>query len=385
MKTIDEQIPFVDLANQCDELAGELMPAIENVIRRAAFILGDEVNEFEEKFADYCDTDYCVSVASGTEAIHLALRANGIGPGDEVITAGNSFVATTYAISHSGAMPVLVDINDSDHNMDVDLIERAITTRTKAIVPVHLYGQPANMDAIREIAEDHGLKIVEDACQAHGSEYKGQRTGSLGDAGCFSFYPGKNLGAFGDGGAIVTNDSDVADKLRLLRNYGQREKNVHSMLAFNSRLDTIQAAVLLVKLPYLDDWNNKRRKAAGFYREQLRDTEFCLPVENEDSRHVYHLFVAKHKLRDQLIEYLKEQQIFCGVHYPAPLHRAEPYSAIRSIPRGLPVCSRLATSIFSLPMFPGIAEEQVLRVCEALKSFTPSTNGAASNGAISNQ
>ncbi len=224
MKTIHEQIPFVDLAGQSNALADEIMPAIENVIRRAAFILGEEVHEFEEKFADYCDANYCVGVASGTEALHLALRAVGVGPGDEVITAGNSFVATTYAISHAGAMPVLVDINETDHNINVELIERAITTRTKAIIPVHLYGQAATMDAIRVIADEHGLKIVEDAAQAHGAEFNGQRTGSFGDAACFSFYPGKNLGAFGDGGAVVTNDPEIAETLKLLRNYGQRKK-----------------------------------------------------------------------------------------------------------------------------------------------------------------
>jgi len=372
MKTIKQQIPFVDLANQCNELADEIMPAIESVIRRAAFILGDEVHEFEEKFADYCDTDYCVSVASGTEALHLALRAVDVGPGDEVITAGNSFVATTYAISHAGAMPVLVDVSETDHNINVDLIERAITTRTKAILPVHLYGQPCEMNAIKQIADQHNIKIVEDSCQAHGAEYNGKRAGSFGDAGCFSFYPGKNLGAFGDGGAVVTNDPEVADKLRLLRNYGQREKNVHSMLAFNSRLDTIQAAVLLAKLPYLDDWNNQRRKAATWYRQYLQDSELELLTENEDVWHVYHLFVVKHEKRDQLLSYLRDEQIFCGVHYPSPLHHAQPYAAARSIPRDIPVASELATKIFSLPMFPGISEEQVSRVSDAVKSFNTS-------------
>ena len=370
LETINQEIPFVDLAGQCEELAPEVIPAIESVIRRAAFILGDEVHEFEEKFADFCDANYCVGVASGTEAIHLALRAVGVGPGDEVITAGNSFVATTYAISHAGAMPVLVDVNASDHNINVELIERAITTRTKAIVPVHLYGQPANMDAIKQIADKHGLKIVEDSAQAHGAELGGKRMGSIGDAGCFSFYPGKNLGAFGDGGAVTTNDPEIADRLRLLRNYGQKQKNVHSVMAFNSRLDTIQAAVLLVKLPYLDDWNNQRRHAAELYHQYLEDSELILPVENDNCRHVYHLFVAKHEQRDQLVAYLKEQKIFCGIHYPMPLHHAEPYTTVRSIPRNLPVSTELAGKIFSLPMFPGITEEQIHRVSDAIKSFS---------------
>ena len=373
-ETSCEPIPFVDLASQCGELAAEVLPAIESVIRRAAFILGEEVHEFEEKFADYCNADYCVGVANGTEALHLALRAVGVGPGDEVITAGNSFVASAYAISHAGAMPVLVDVNRTDHNIDVKLIERAITSRTKAIIPVHLYGQPADMDAIRQIADDHGLKIVEDSAQGHGAEYKSRRTGSFGDAGCFSFYPGKNLGAFGDGGAVVTNDAEVAERLKLLRNYGQREKNVHSLMAFNSRLDTLQAAVLLVKLPYLDEWNNQRRKAAAWYYKYLQDSELVLPTENPDCRHVYHLFVARHERRDELMEYLKQQQIFCGIHYPRPLHHAEPYTSVRTIPRNLPVCSELANTIFSLPMFPGITEEQVIRVSEAVKSFSLSSS-----------
>lgn len=373
-ETHHEPIPFVDLANQCSELAAEVLPAIESVIRRAAFILGDEVHEFEEKFADYCNAGYCVSVASGTDALHLALRAVGVGPGDEVITAGNSFVASAYAISHAGAMPVLVDVNESDHNIDVDLIERAITTRTKAIMPVHLYGQPANMNAIRQIADRHGLKIVEDSCQAHGAEYKSKRAGSFGDAGCFSFYPGKNLGAFGDGGAVVTSNEEVANRLRMLRNYGQREKNVHSIMAYNSRLDTLQAAVLLAKLPYLDTWNNERRQAAQWYRHHLKDTELELVPEHDDVRHVYHLFVAKHELRDQLMDYLRHEKIFCGIHYPMPLHLAAPYATARSIPRNLPVTSELAKKIFSLPMFPGITEEQICRISEAVKAFTPVVN-----------
>jgi dTDP-4-amino-4,6-dideoxygalactose transaminase len=228
------------------------------------------------------------------------------------------------------------------------------------------------MAAIRKIADKHGLKLVEDSCQAHGAEYDGKRTGSFGDAGCFSFYPGKNLGAFGDGGAVVTNDPEIADQLRLLRNYGQRQKNVHSVLAFNSRLDTIQAAVLLAKLPYLDDWNNQRRRAAQWYRKHLANSELILPVEHENVRHVYHLFVVKHPSRDQLIKYLQEQNLFCGIHYPNPLHHAEPYSAIRSIPRNLPVSSSLANQIFSLPMFPGITEEQIIRVSGAIRAFSSS-------------
>jgi len=327
MKAVTVPVPFVDLKTQCNELTSEIMPAIENVIRRAAFILGAEVDEFEEKFADYCDSGYCVSVASGTDAIHLALRAVGVGPGDEVITAGNSFVATTFAISHTGATPVLVDITPADHNLNVNLIEQAISPKTKAIIPVHLYGQPGNMQAIQEIAEKHGLKIVEDSCQAHGSEYFGKRTGTLGDAGCFSFYPGKNLGAFGDGGAIVTQDPKVAE-----------------------------------------------RKAAALYHQYLADSELVLPTENEGARHVYHLFVVKHPQRKQLMEYLNQQDIFCGIHYPNPLNQATPYLDVRSAPNNLPVCTKLADEIFSLPMFPGITESQIQRVSKAIKSFDASAH-----------
>ena len=368
MKTLDQAIPFVDLASQCEEIADEVMLAMESVIRRGQFILGDEVSQFEEAFADYCDTQFCVGVANGTEAIHLALRALGIGEGDEVVTAGNSFVATALAISHAGATPVFVDVNAADHTVDVNCLEAAITEKTKAIIPVQLFGQAADMDAIQSVARQHDLRVIEDAAQAHGAEYRGRRVGSLGDAACFSFYPGKNLGAFGDAGAVVTDDPQVADKLRMLRNYGQREKNVHSMLAFNSRLDTVQAAVLNVKLAYLDAWNEQRRIAADRYRQNLPEA-YSAPVERSHNRHVYHLFVVRHERRDELIEHLKSRDIFCGIHYPLPLHFAAPYVSARTVPDNLPVCSRLARQIVSLPMFPGISEAQVQRVCEELAAF----------------
>ncbi len=268
MKTVEE-VAFVDLKTQCGELVDEVMPAVERVIRQASFIFGEEVGQFEEQFAEYCGASACVAVASGTDALHLALRQLGVGPGDEVITAANSFAATAFAIAYTGADPVFVDISAEDYNLDPELLESAVTARTRAIVPIHLYGQPAEMDVIREIAHRHDLAIVEDACQAHGATYHQQLTGTMSNAGCFSFYPGKNLGAFGDGGAIITDDLDLAARLRLARNYGQRVKNEHSMIGYNSRLDTIQAAILLVKLPYLDRWNAARQQAADWYYEAL--------------------------------------------------------------------------------------------------------------------
>ncbi|MCA9218244.1 MAG: DegT/DnrJ/EryC1/StrS family aminotransferase [Planctomycetales bacterium] len=277
-------------------------------------------------------------------------------------------ISTALAIAYSGADPVLVDIDEEDFNIDVDLIEQAITPRTKAIIPVHLYGQPAKMDRIRAIAEKHSLAIIEDSAQAHAAECNGQRTGSLGTIGCFSFYPGKNLGAFGDGGAITTNDPTIADRVRLLRNYGQVKKNEHSMLGFNCRLDTVQAAVLLVKLAHLDKWTEQRRRVAARYNELLADSDFELPIERSDAKHVYHLYVVRHPERDRFIEELAKAGIFCGIHYPNPLNRAQPFEAARTVPSGLPVCDRISKEIMSLPMYPEMTDEQIVRVAESLNA-----------------
>ncbi len=317
-------IPLLDLVAQFENIRDEATGAIQNVLQKANFILGEEVEWFEDKFADFCGAGHCVSVSSGTEALHLTLRAMEIGPGDEVITAANSFAATPFAIAHTGATPVFVDVKADDFNLDVDLLEEAITSRTKAIIPVHLYGQPADMDAIRTLAERFELKVVEDAAQAHGAIYRGQTVGTLGDAACFSFYPGKNLGAYGDGGAVVTDNSELADKLRLLRNYGQQVKNVHDSLGYNARLDTLQAAVLLVKLNYLEEWTHLRRAAADRYRDLLATSDVQLPSEKDDVRHVYHLFVIQHDRRDELLAHLKDREIYCGIHYPFPLPRGSP-------------------------------------------------------------
>jgi len=280
-------IPFVDLGTQHRELEEELLGAVASVVESSQFILGDELSAFEDEFARYCGTAHCVGVANGTDALHLSLRALDIGPGDEVITAANTFVATAFAIAHVGAQPVLLDVEPDGCNIDVNLIEPAITKRTKAIIPVHLYGHPAQMDDIMAIAGAHGLKVVEDACQAHGARYRGRRVGTFGDVACFSFYPGKNLGALGDGGAILTNDSELAERLRILRHCGQSAKNVHPMIGYNSRLDTLQAAVLRVKLRHLDRWNERRRAAARLYSELLAGAGLTLPAVQPSSEHVY--------------------------------------------------------------------------------------------------
>ena len=283
------KIPLVDLQAQSKAIREEVLEGVAGVVDSCAFILGPQVAEFEKQFAEYCQAEHCVGLASGTEALHMALRALDIGPGDEVITAGNSFAATAFAIAYVGAKAVFVDVDPEDYNIDVSLIEQAISEKTKAIIPVHLYGQPARMKEIMEIAKRHNLRVVEDSAQGHGAEIDGKRVGSFGDINCFSFYPGKNLGAYGDGGAITTNDSELADKIRLLRNYGQKVKNRHDMLAFNCRLDTMQAAVLLVKMKYIEQWTDQRAQVAQWYREALQDVDVTLPHQHENMRHVYHL------------------------------------------------------------------------------------------------
>jgi dTDP-4-amino-4,6-dideoxygalactose transaminase len=368
MQATLETIPLVDLATQSRNIKAEVLARMGKVIDSASYILGSQVAEFESQFADYCGVEHCVGLANGTDALHLALRALDIGPGDEVITAGNSFAATALAIVYCGASPVLVDVREDDFNIDVDLVEQAITERTKAIIPVHLYGQAANMQAIMEIARRYNLKVVEDAAQAHGAELNGQRCGSFGDIGCFSFYPGKNLGAFGDAGAAVTQDAGLAEKLRLLRNYGQVVKNRHDLLGFNCRLDTLQACVLLTKLQYIEGWTEQRRQVAAWYREELADTGLLLPIEKENARHVYHLFVVRHPQRDQLIRQLAEQQIFCGIHYPHTLPSAGPFVNAVTVPLEVPTCSRLAQEIVSLPMYPEMNRGHVARVAQSIRA-----------------
>ena len=362
------QIPLVDLKAQSRSIREEVLAGIAEVVDSCAFILGPQVTEFEKQFAEYCGAKHCVSLASGTEALHMALRALDIGPGDEVITAGNSFAATAFAIAYTGAQAVFVDIDPDDYNIDVSLIEQAISEKTKAIIPVHLYGQPARMIELMEIAKKHNLRVVEDTAQGHGGEIDGKRAGTFGDVGCFSFYPGKNLGAYGDGGAVVTDSDELAEKFRLLRNYGQKVKNRHDMLAYNCRLDTMQAAVLLVKMKYIEQWTDQRNQVAQWYREALKDIDVVLPMQHDDVRHVYHLFVVRHPKRDEILARLAEDNVHGGIHYPNPLMNAESFQSSPCFPMGLPVASAYSKEILSLPMYPEMTKEQVEIVARSLKA-----------------
>lgn len=362
-------IPFVDLQTQYQGLKPEVDAAVLAVMQRGDFILGGAVTEFEKAFAEYCGAKYCVGVDSGYSALELIIRAYDIGPGDEVITAANTFIATTLGISNAGATPVLVDCDPETYNIDVNKIEAAITPRTKAIMPVHLYGQPADMDAIRAIARKHKLFIFEDAAQASGARYKGHMAGSLGDAAAFSFYPGKNLGAYGDGGAVTTNDPDIAEKIRLLRNIGQKVKYYHEIKGFNNRLDTMQAAVLGVKLPYLDSWNESRRHAAAAYAEQLADLPIVTPMSADYAEHIFHLYVVRVENRSSLMEYLKERGVATGLHYPVPIHLQPAYAELGYKHGDFPVTEAYAETILSLPIFPELDEAKVAYVTDTIHDY----------------
>jgi dTDP-4-amino-4,6-dideoxygalactose transaminase len=354
-----QQVPFVDLAAQYRTIAAEINEATSKVIQNADFILGREVNLFEEEFAAFCETRYAVGVDSGTSALELALRAYDIGPGDEVITAANSFIASALAISHAGATPVLTDVDPYTYTMDVASIESAITPRTKAILPVHLYGHPAHMDPIRQLADKHGLVVIEDACQAHGARYKGRRTGSLGHAAAFSFYPGKNLGAYGDGGAVVTNDPGIAKRLEMLRNYGQKEKYQHMFRGYNRRLDTLQAAILRVKLKYLEKWNAARRWNAVLYHKFLEGSGVALPGEAGGAESVWHLYVIRTEQRDMLRERLVGKGISASIHYPIPIHLQPAYKDLGYARGDFPVTEAQAQRILSLPMYAELTSDQI--------------------------
>ncbi len=364
------EIPFVDLKAQYRQLKDEVDPAVLAVMQRGDFVLGGAVTEFEREFAEYCHVEHCVGVDSGYSALELMIRAYDIGPGDEVITAANTFIATTLAISNTGATPVLVDCDPQTYNIDASKIEAAITPRTKAIMPVHLYGQAADMDAIVGIARKHGLLVFEDAAQASGARYKGRRAGSLGDAAAFSFYPGKNLGAYGDGGAVTTNDAAIAEKIRLLRNIGQKVKYYHEVKGYNHRLDTIQAAVLRVKLPYLDGWNASRRRAAATYAEMLAGLPIVAPETADYAEHIFHLFVVRVSGgREALMDRLKEAGIATGLHYPIPIHLQPAYVELGYKRGDFPVTEAYADEILSLPIFPELDDEKVAYVANAIREF----------------
>jgi dTDP-4-amino-4,6-dideoxygalactose transaminase len=363
------QVPFVDLAAQYRTIAEEINEATSRVIREADFILGREVTLFEEEFAAFCEAKYAVGLDSGTSALELALRAYDIGPGDEVITAANTFIATALAISHAGAKPILVDVDPLTHTIDVAGISSAITPRTKAILPVHLYGHPAHMEPIRQLAEKYGIVVIEDACQAHGARYRGKRVGSLGDAAAFSFYPGKNLGAYGDGGIVVTNDRDVANRLEMLRNYGQKEKYHHLFRGYNRRLDTLQAAVLRVKLKYLEKWNAARRRNAKLYQDFLEGADVVTPAEARGVESVWHLYVIRSEHRDMLKERLVSNGISASIHYPVPVHLQPAYKDLGYKQGDFPVTEGLASRILSLPMYAELTSEQVQITAETIREF----------------
>jgi dTDP-4-amino-4,6-dideoxygalactose transaminase len=409
------KVPFLNLNAQYEAIKGEIHPALQQVLDTSAFAGGPMVSRFEESFAAYCQARYAIGVGSGTDALWMALLALGIGPGDEVITVPNTFIATAEAISFCGATPVFVDVDERTCNLDPnrmeDFLKRKVkgkrqkdkgsrikdkgkaptleprssvlaprTTllaprpsgagRLKAIVPVHLYGQMADMDPIMEVARKYGLWVIEDACQAHGAEYKGKRAGSLGAAGCFSFYPGKNLGAYGEAGAVVTNDKDMADKMKMFRDHGQSRKYYHGLIGWNARMDGFQGAVLSVKLKYLEEWNESRRKNAALYRKTLAGVEgLVLPEEAAYGRHVYHLYPIRVKNRDRLLEALAEKEIYCGIHYPVPLHLQEAYGGLGYKRGDFPVAETIASELLSLPMFPELTEEQIEFVSRSLKGL----------------
>ena len=362
-------IPFVDLQTQYQSLKEELDMAVLAVMKRGDFVLGGAVAEFERAFADYCGVRHVIGVDSGYSALEMIVRAYGIGPGDEVITVANTFIATTLAISNAGATPVLVDIDPETYNIDPTKIEAAITPRTRAIMPVHLYGQPVDMDPILAIARKRGLYVFEDAAQAAGARYKGRMIGGLADAAGFSFYPGKNLGAYGDGGAVATNSDEIAEKVRLLRNIGQKVKYYHEVKGFNHRLDTMQAAVLKVKLPPLNDWNASRRRAAATYNDLLRDLPMVTPWTAPYAEHIFHLYVVRVHNREALMEYLKSKGIASGLHYPIPIHVQPAYTELGYKAGDFPITEAYAETILSLPIYPELDDDKVAYVVDAIRDF----------------
>jgi dTDP-4-amino-4,6-dideoxygalactose transaminase len=361
------KVPFLDLCQQYASIREEISEAIEAVVDRAAFAGGPFVSEFEAHFAEFCGVPHAIGVGSGTDALWAALTVLGVGEGDEVITVPNTFIATAEAISRCGARPVFVDIDAARYTLDPEQLEPAITTRTKAIIPVHLFGQMADMDPILEIARDRNLRVIEDACQAHGAEYKGRRAGSMGDAGCFSFYPGKNLGAFGEAGAVVTNDPEIDARIRVLRDHGQTEKYHHEMIGWNARMDGIQGAVLDVKLRHLEGWTRRRREVAAEYERRLAHLPGVqLPEELPDSRHVYHLYPVRVARRDGVMRKMADEQVHCGIHYPVPIHLTGAYRSLGHGPGSFPVTERYAGELLSLPMFPELTTEQTARAVSTL-------------------
>jgi dTDP-4-amino-4,6-dideoxygalactose transaminase len=363
-------IPFSDLRQQYLSLKDEIDASIQRVLNSGWFILGSEVQAFEEEFAAYVGAEHAVGVGSGTEALHLALLACGVGPGDEVITVSHTAVATAAAIELAGARPVFVDIDARAYTMDPTQVEGKIGPATRAILPVHLYGQTADMDAILSLAREHGVRMVEDAAQAHGAEYRGQKAGSMGDVGCFSFYPTKNLGAFGDAGLVATSDPSIAERLKLLRQYGWAERYVSSIRGTNSRLDELQAAMLRVKLHKLEEWNGLRRKHAALYDSLLQDVGVVTPMQMEYGKHCYHIYAIRSQHRDQLREFLRKRGVGALVHYPVPVHLQEAYRDLGYGEGTLPVTEQVSAEVLTLPVAPEVTEEQIREVCALVREFT---------------
>ena len=366
-------ITFVDLPGEYEQISQEITQAIQRVLKRGWFILKGEGERFEEEFSKYVGAKYGIGVNSGSDALFLGLKALGIGEGDEVITVSHTFISTVDAIVRNGAKPVFVDIEPDTYCIDVSRIEERVTTKTRAILPVHLYGHPADMEPVMQLAEKYRLFVVEDACQAHGAEYMGRKVGGIGDLGCFSFYPIKNLGAYGDGGMIVTNDEALAGKLRMLRNYGQPQKYHHDFIGVNSRLDEIQAAILCIKLKHLDEWNQKRRRVAKLYDELLGNSHVIKPVEKEYAKHVYHLYVIRCRDRDRLQQHLSANGIQTQIHFPIPVHRQKAYQGLAG-DTNMPVTERICQEILSLPMHPLLGEDEVQTVAECVRNAIDSCN-----------
>jgi len=361
-------VPFLDLRAHHEPFMDEFVDAFRKVAETSAFAGGPFVAAFEKEFAAFCGTKHCVAVGNGTDALWLSLLALGIGPGDEVITVPNSFMATAEAISYCGAKPVFVDVDEQTCTMDASQLEAAITLRTRAIIPVHLYGQMADMEAILAVAKRHGLPVVEDACQAHGAKRDGRIAGAAGVTGCFSFYPGKNLGAFGEGGGITTNDSELATKMQVLRDHGQSKKYYHSVVGWNARMDGIQGAILSIKLRHLAEGNKARRAHAAMYDRLLANEPLAiLPTVAKGSESVYHIYPVRVPNRDQVLAKMNARGLNCAIHYPVPIHLQEAYRPLGLKPGSFPVVERIAGELLSLPMFPELRPEQVQRVAEGLK------------------
>lgn len=362
-------IKFLDMKPMHDKIKLEVMESIEKVYDSNWYVLGSEVEEFEKAFANYTGTKHCIGVSNGLEALHLILRGYDIGGNDEVIIPSNTYIATALAVSYAGATPIFVEPDEHTYNINPKLIEGAISKNTKAIIAVNLYGQSCEMDTINKIAKKYNLKVIEDNAQSQGAIYKGIKTGNLSDAAGISFYPGKNIGALGDAGAITTNDDELAEKIRALRNYGSQKKYYNQYKGFNSRLDEIQAAILKVKLKYLDEWNEYRKGVAKFYIENIKNDKIILPETLENAEHVYHQFIIRCKDRDNLQAYLKENEIQTMIHYPVPIHLQEAYSEFNNLKGTLPIAEKLASEVLSLPIYPYISYEELSVIVDAINKY----------------